>query len=744
MKASVVIALFILSIQWAIAEEVSSDEAAFQIADSSSLSQEPHSFKAEINQLMGIIINSLYSNREIFLRELISNAADAITKIRFLSLKDALVLGETPQFEIRIKYDAENKLLHIRDTGVGMTKDDLVNNLGSIAKSGTKEFLEKVSGSGDAVETIGQFGVGFYSSFLVADKVTVTSKNNDDDQYVWESTTADPSAYSVAKDPRGNTLGRGTLITLHVRDDAVEFLNTEKLQNLILKYNQFISFPIFLYTSRTESRQVEPEAPVETETPESEEDISVTEEEEAPQEPKIETYTVWGWERINRNPPLWARSKSEIEKEEYNQFYKEVLGAGEDPLEHLHFKAEGDVEFTALVYVPSTLPYGFWEPNFKSQLKLYVKKVFITDNFSEMIPQYLAFIKGVIDSDDFDLNVSREILQESNTLAIIKKKLVRKILGLFQDMADDEENKEKWDTFYKTFSTSLKLGVLNDQANKNRISKLLRFHSARNDALVSLESYIEKMKKGQTDIYYLGGETLESIKASPLLEGLLKRGYDVLLLPEPIDEYTIGALGKYDGKFTFTDISKEGLKLSATEEERLKEYTEKFSVLTDYLKNTLSDRVSKVSVSTKLVNVPCVIVSQSWGYSANMERILKAQALKDDRYSTYMTGKRVLEINPRHPIIKKLLEVVESAAEDETTVDIVNVLYDTSILNSGYAIASPSEVSGRINKLLASALQVDPSAEVEEEVFEEEEEQVQEEQIEFPPASDTETIQLEL
>uniref|UniRef100_A0A6B2KYS1 Histidine kinase/HSP90-like ATPase domain-containing protein n=1 Tax=Arcella intermedia TaxID=1963864 RepID=A0A6B2KYS1_9EUKA len=696
---------------------------------------------------MGIIINSLYSNREIFLRELISNAADAITKIRFLSLKDASVLGETPQFEIRIKYDAENKLLHIRDTGVGMTKDDLVNNLGSIAKSGTKEFLEKVSGSGDAVETIGQFGVGFYSSFLVADKVTVTSKNNEDDQYIWESTTADPSAYSVAKDPRGNTLGRGTLITLHVRDDAVEFLNNEKLQNLILKYNQFISFPIFLYAPRTESRQVEPEAPAAESVIEGE-DISVTEEEEAPKEPKIETYTVWGWERINRNPPLWARSKSEIEKSEYDIFYKEVLGAGEDPLEHLHFKAEGDVEFTALVYVPSTLPYGFWEPNYKSQLKLYVKKVFITDNFSEMIPQYLAFIRGVIDSDDFDLNVSREILQESNTLAIIKKKLVRKILALFQEMADDEENKEKWDTFYKTFSTSLKLGVLNDQANKNRISKLLRFHSARNDSLVSLENYIERMKKGQTDIYYLGGETLESIKASPLLEGLLKRGYDVLLLPEPIDEYTIGALGKYDGKFTFTDISKEGLKLSTSEEEKLKEYTERFTILTEYLKDTLSDRVSKVSVSTKLVNVPCVIVSQSWGYSANMERILKAQALKDDRYSAYMTGKRVLEINPRHPIIKRLLEVVENAAQDETTVDIVNVLYDTSVLNSGYAIASPSEVSGRINKLLATALQVDPSAEVEEEVFEddvEEQEQEQEqEQFEIPPATETDAFEIEL
>jgi len=604
-----------------------------------------------------------------------------------------------------------------------MTKPDLVNNLGSIAKSGTKEFIEKL-GTAGSIETIGQFGVGFYSSFLVAQTVTVTSKHNDDDQHIWEATSENPSAYTVAKDPRGNTLGRGTLISLQLKEDALEYLDEAKLKQLISRYNEFISYPIYLWNSHEVSREV----PVEDEAEDEDfedidevgEDISV---EDTTDEPKTKTVTetVWDWERINPNPPLWTRSKSDITQEDYHRFYKDVLGSHEDPIDYLHFKAEGDVEFTALIYIPTSAPFGMWDPTFKSQLKLYVKRVFITDNFDDMIPDYLSFLKGIVDSDDITLNVSREMLQENKTLGVIKKKLVRKIIGLIQDLADDKENTEKWDKFYKAYSTNLKLGVINDSTNKVRLSKLLRFRSAKNpDEFISLEQYVEKMKKGQEEIFYLGGETLESIKSSPLLEGLIKRGYDVLLLPEPIDEYTVGTLGKYDEKFSFKDISKEGLKLSESEEEKLKELSTEFEPVTEYLKDVLVERVSKVQVSNKLAKAPCAILSQTWGHSANMERIMKAQALRDDRYNIPSGGKRVLEINPRHPIIKRLLTLVNDGNTDDATEDIAHVLYDVAVLNSGYSLAEPAELTGRINKLMAVSLDVDPELEVEEEVFEEE------------------------
>jgi heat shock protein beta len=696
----------------------------FSVADRALLRGEEHNFKAEINQLMSIIINSLYSNRDIFIRELISNSADAISKIRFLSLQNDKLLGNTPQLEIRIKVDKDNKILHIRDTGIGMTKNDLVNNLGSIAKSGTKEFIEKLGSSSNTVETIGQFGVGFYSSFLVAQKVTVTSKNNDDDQYIWEGDSDNPTAYTVAKDPRGDTLGRGTLISLHIKDDALEYLETSKLKELISRYNEFISYPIYLWTSHEVSKEVPVEDDEEDDVEDTieEEDLEIedTTNEETPKT-KTVTETVWDWERINPNPPLWTRSKSDITSEDYIRFYKDVLGSHEEPIDYLHFKAEGDVEFTALIYIPSSLPFGMWEPSFKSQFKLYVKRVFITDNFDEMIPDYLGFLKGIVDSDDITLNVSREMLQENKTLGVIKKKLVRKIIGLIQDLADDKDNTEKWDKFYKTFSTNLKLGVINDSQNRVRLSKLLRFRSAKNpEQFITLEQYVEKMKKGQEEIFYLGGETLESIKSSPLLEGLIKRGYDVLLLPEPIDEYTVSTLGKYDDKFSFKDISKEGLKLSESEEEKLKQLSVDFEPVTNYLKDVLQDKVLKVQISNKLAKAPCAILSQSWGYSANMERIMKAQALKDDRYSIPSAGKRVLEINPRHPIIKRLLTLVSDDNTDESTEDIAHVLYDVAILNSGYSLNEPADLTGRINKLVAASLDIDPSLEPEEEVFEEE------------------------
>jgi len=714
-------------------EEIAISDDGFSVADRKLLREEPHKFQAEIHRLMGIIINSLYSNRDIFIRELISNAADALGKAHFLSLTDPTYLKETTTLEIKIKADTEKGLLHIRDTGIGMTKQELINNLGSIAKSGTKEFLEKMSSSSD-ISQIGQFGVGFYSSFLVADKVTVTSKHNDDEQYIWECGIGEDTSFHVAKDPRGNTLGRGTLITLHIKEDAKQFLQTKEIKELVLKYNEFISYPIYLWNSHEEEREV-PKAPEkEEEVKETDEDISVKEDDEEETEeptPKTEKIkeTVWSWEHINTNPPLWTRNKSEISDEEYINFYKNVLKDSSDPLLHTHFKAEGDVEFTALLYVPETLPYGYWEPSYSPSLRLYVKRIFITDDFEDMLPSYLNFIKGVLDSDDLGLNVSREMLQQDKNLAVIKKKLVRKVLALFQELA--EEDPEKYEKFYKSYSANIKVGLISDTQNRTRLSKLLRFYTAKNtEKQISLEDYVQKMKKGQKDIYYLGGETKEAILQSPLMERLSKRGYDVIIMPDAVDEYSVTTLSKFDGKFPFVDISKDGLKLEGDDEEKLKSLKEEYQPLCDYLKTVLEDKVSKVEVSNKLTRTPSAIVSNTYGYSANMERILKAQALRDPRFFNTGSNKRVLEINPRHPMIKKLLEDVNNDETSDASVDAANVLYDTAVLNSGFTVEKPKDLTSRVLKMVSKNLNIDPNEEVEEEIFEEEVEEEEEEEKE--------------
>lgn len=709
------------------AEAISPD--GFSVVDRAQLrNEEAHQFQAEIPKLMDIIVKSLYSNKDIFIRELVSNAADALSKIRFTSLTDPSVLKSEPKLEIKITVDSKNNLLHIRDTGIGMTKKELVNNLGSIAKSGTKEFIEKAA-SGH-LETIGQFGVGFYSAFLVADKVTVTSKHNDDEQHVWEGTGDGNAAFSVAQDPRGNTLGRGTLITLHLKEDAKKYASLETLKELILRFNEFIPYPIYIWSSKQVTKEAPPPAEEAKEATEEKADIEVKEDEDsekpAEEEKKPEMETVWDWSRVNVNPPLWTQKKGDINEEDYFKFFKDVLRDSQDPLYYTHFKAEGDVEFNSLLFIPQDVPFGFWEPGFKPSMKLYVKRVFITEDFTDMLPAYLNFIKGIVDSDDLPLNVSREILQQNKTLSVIKKKLVRKIIAMFQELADKPE---LWDKFWDKYSTNIKLGVVQDTTNRTRLSKLVRFQHAKDPKgkPITFDQYVEKMKKGQEEIYYLGGESKEQVLSSPLLERLLKRGYDVLLLTAPIDEYCVNILGKFDGKYTFVDVSKEGLKLKDEDQEELKKTQEEFQPLSDALKKTLEDKVLKVEVSTRLTKTPSALVATSWGYSANMERIMKAQALKDDTYSTRLGGKRVLEINARHPIVKKLLQQVKDGKEEDPAfVDVAHVLYDTAVLNSGYALNEPTDLTTRINRMVSLSLNLDPNEQPEEETFVEEPEAAEE------------------
>jgi len=501
---------------------------------------EKHEFQAEVNRMMKLIINSLYKNKEIYLRELISNASDALDKIRLLSLTDKSVLGDTPDLVIKIHADKENRVLHITDTGIGMTKADLVKNLGTIAKSGTSEFFAATNEKGaDTSNLIGQFGVGFYSAFLVADRVVVTSKHNDDKQHIWES---DANSFSVIEDPReDNQLGRGTRVSLYLKEEAQDYLEPTKLRDLIKKYSEFINFDIYLYISKIVEEEVEveeEEEAAEGETTENAE-AEVEEEKEESKGKKTEKVekTVWDWELINANKPIWTRNSKDITDEEYLKFYKAFSREEKDPLTHVHFTVEGEVVFRSILYVPAEAPKNLYHEYGKNNknIKLYVRRVFITDEFEDLIPKYLSFLRGVVDSDDLPLNVSRETLQQHKLLKVIKKKIVRKALEMFKKIEGDDYKK-----FWKEYGTSLKLGLIEDHNNRVRISKLLRYASSHDkEELTGLEAYVERMKKDQTHIFYMAGASREEVEHSPFVERLIKRGYEVLYFIEPVDEYTI-------------------------------------------------------------------------------------------------------------------------------------------------------------------------------------------------------------
>jgi len=456
---------------------------------------ETHAFETEVNRLMKLIINSIYKNKEIFLRELISNGSDALDKIRFLALTDDKALTTNPHLNITIKADKESKKIVITDSGIGMTKDNLINNLGTIAKSGTSEFLKAMEDEETADSSlIGQFGVGFYSAFLVADWVSVVSKHNDDDQYIWESDAE--NGFKVFKDPRGNTLGRGTEITLNLREDALEYLDDDTLRDLITKYSQFINFPIYLWTTTTETV----DEPIEEESTEAVEDKKdedededdvedVEDEEKKPKFKKVEK-TVTKWELMNENKPIWTRKPKDITKEEYVEFYQAFARVSDDPLAHIHFRAEGETDFRCLLYIPGKAPQEFMTRVNEnvSPIKLYVKRIFITDEMPEFIPRWLSFVRGLVDSDDFPLNVSRETIQHLPILKVIQKKVVSKAIEMFTKL---QKNEEKYNTFMKEFGTSIKLGVVEDHTHRNKIAKLLRFHSSNGKKI----SYITRLYK---------------------------------------------------------------------------------------------------------------------------------------------------------------------------------------------------------------------------------------------------------
>ncbi|HNV92150.1 MAG TPA: molecular chaperone HtpG [Thauera aminoaromatica] len=639
-----------------------------EVHNPSQPSSQTLAFQAEVKQLLHLMIHSLYSNREIFLRELVSNASDACDKLRFEALDNGALYEDDSELKIRIGFDAEARTITIADNGIGMSRDEAIAHLGTIARSGTKEFFGKLTGDQKKdAHLIGQFGVGFYSAFIVADKVTVVSRRAGlpaDQGVKWEcSMTGDEAgAYTVAQVDKP---GRGTEITLHLREGQEDLLSSWKLKSLIRKYSDHIVQPIVMKKEEWNEEQKKQ---------------VVTDEDET----------------VNQANALWTRSKNDITDDEYTAFYKHVAHDFEDPLAWTHSRVEGRHEYTNLLYIPKNAPFDLWDRNARHGIKLYVKRVFIMDDAEKLMPTYLRFVRGVVDSADLPLNVSREILQESKDIDTIRAGCTKKVLTLLESLANSDEaaDKDKYAEFWKAFGKVLKEGVGEDFANKDKIAGLLRFASTKLDTpdeVVSLADYIGRMKEGQDKIYFVTAETFNAAKNSPHLEVFRKKGIEVLLLTDRVDEWVTGNLTEFDGK-AMVSVAKGGLDLGALEDEAEKQEVEKaadeYKELVDKMKASLGERVKDVKVTLRLTDSPACLVADEHDLGMNLARILKAAG------QNAPVSKPILEINPNHPAVLRL------KYEDKHFDDWAAVLFDQALLAEGGTLDDPATFVKRINQLM--------------------------------------------
>jgi molecular chaperone HtpG len=686
---------------------------------------ETHTFKAEIDELMNMIIHNFYSNKDIFLRELISNSSDALNKLKYTSLTNQNLLDENHNFDIRISLDKVNKTITIEDTGIGMGKDDLINNLGTIAKSGTKDFIKRLAENSSNNNLIGQFGVGFYSAFLIADKVSVKTRHaGTDETMLWESSAS--GSFTIGTLENDSDFLRGTQITLHVKDEEAQYLEDFKVREIIKKHSSYITYPIMLLKmekveeSTDKPSEESTDKPSEESTEEtsketsdktseesgdkpSEESGDKTSEEPSEESSKVPVELVKEpvykpvWEKIN-SEPIWSKNSNEISEKEHEEFYKGLTNDWESYQTNKHFRTEGNYEFTGLLYIPKRAPFDLFErKKEKSSIKLYVKKVLISDDCNELYPDWMGFIKGIVDSQDLPLNASRELLQQSKIIKQINKTLVKKTLDMLTDLAED---KEKYSEFYKNFDKNIKLGVHEEtqQAIRDKLINLLRFTTSKSE-FVSFEEYKSRMKEGQSGIYYITGETLKAVENSPFVDKLKRLEYEVIYMTDAIDEYIIQHIPSFSD-IKLINVSKDDLKIDSDD---TKESEEKYKTLCEKLQAVLKDQVEKVVISNKIESQPAIITNPM-GMSANMERIMKAQALASNNsnpmYNT-MLSKRHLEINPNHPVIEKInAKFAESEEISEETTSLINLVFDGALLSGGYQVTDINEYLKNVYKLV--------------------------------------------